>query len=214
MNASSIALPDNVRRPHVVLLTGAIGSGKSCAAACFAAKGVPVIDADLVARAIHQDPQHPAMAQIAQELPQLLAGDGRLQRGILRTVLVNDAPANRRLQCLLKPHVLAAMQRWTTQQTAAYVIWESALLPDEAGGFMYDSALLVHADAEIRLQRVRRRNPGWTETEIRQVFKMQATADEYRRHANALINNHAGSTELEQAVLQQHLTYMSHWSTL
>jgi len=198
--------------PRIVLLTGPMGSGKSSAGMCFRHLGVPVIDADLVARAIHQDPQHPLMMQIAEALPQLVTGDGRLQRGILRAVLAHDAHVNRRLLDILKPHVLAAMLAWTAQQNAPSVIWETALLPDEDDGLMYDSALLVHADAEIRLQRVRQRNPDWTETDIIQVFNLQATADQYQEYADAMITNHGSIMELEQSVLQQHLIYMSHWS--
>ncbi len=209
--------PNDIFAKHlpvrVVLLTGPMGSGKSCAARSFQQLGVPVSEADLLARAIHQDPQHPVMEQIAQELPQLLTEGGCLRRGSLRTVLTHDAHANRRLLCLLKPHVLAAIRQWTVQQTAPYVIWETALLPDEPGGFMYDSALLVHADAQIRLRRVRQRNPDWTETDVTQVFNMQATLDQYREYADAEIINQGSIMELEQAVLQQHLTFMSHWST-
>ncbi len=199
--------------PRIVMLTGPMGSGKSSAGKCFRHLGVPVIDADLVARAIHQDQQHPLMMQIAQELPQLVTGDGRLQRGILRAVLAHDAHINRRLLDILKPHVLAAMQAWTAQQSTPYVIWETALLPDEDDSFMYDSALLVHADTQIRLRRVCQRNPDWTEAEIIQVFNLQATADRYQAYADAVITNHGSIMELEQSSLQQHLIYMSHWST-
>lgn len=210
---ASIPVPDMVRRSRVVLMTGGMGCGKSSAAAGFLKLGVPVIDADMVTRKIHQDNQHPAMAEIALVLPRLLTDAGRLRRGILRTVLVNDSDANRRLRKLLQPYVLQAMWQWTMQQTAAYVIWESALLPDEVDGFVYDSVLLLQADEGIRLQRVRRRNPEWTEAEILQVFNMQAQEHVLRSQAYDLIVNQGSIAELEQKVLQQHLIYLAHWGT-
>ncbi|MDK4615294.1 dephospho-CoA kinase, partial [Kingella kingae] len=48
-------------------LTGGIGSGKSQVAACFALLGVPVIDADKVAKQLTQTPNSTAMQQIAAE---------------------------------------------------------------------------------------------------------------------------------------------------
>ena len=212
MNAVFNTVTDKVRQARVVLMTGGIGSGKSSAAAAFLKLGVPVIDADLVARAIHQNSKHPVMAQIALALPQFLTEAGRLRRGILRTVLATDAHANHCLRKLLQPQILQAMRQWTLQQTACYVIWESALLPDEVDGFVYDSVLLMQADEETRLQRVRHRNPDWTETEIRQVFSMQAKEYAVRRQADDRIVNQGSITELKQEVLQQHLTYMSYWN--
>jgi dephospho-CoA kinase len=203
---------DKARQARLVLMAGGMGCGKSSAAAAFFKLGVPVIDAGLVARAIHQDSQHPVMSEIAMILPHLLTEAGRLRRGILRTVLVSDAHANRCLRNLLQPYVLQAMWQWTLQQTATYVIWESALLPDEVDGFVYDSVLLLQADEEARLQRVRHRNPDWTEAEIKQVFSMQAKEYAVRRQACDQIVNQGSIAELEQEVLQQHLTYMSYWN--
>lgn len=211
MNAVLISAADKARRTRVVLLTGGMGCGKSSAATAFLKLGVPVIDADLVARAIHQDSQHPVMADIAQALPQLLTEAGCLQRGILRTVLATDSHANRCLRKLLQTYVMKAMWQWTLQQTAAYVLWESALLPDEVDGLLYDSVLLLQADEETRMQRIRLRNPDWTETEIRLVFNMQAEEYAFREQAHTLMVNQGSSEELSRLVLQQHLIYKSHW---
>jgi dephospho-CoA kinase len=46
--------------PHVLLLTGAPGSGKSSFASAFAKLGVPCFDLDKVAREIAAVPDHPA----------------------------------------------------------------------------------------------------------------------------------------------------------
>ena len=214
MNAiSTIFIPPAYQASvaRVVLLTGGIGSGKSSAAAIFARLGVPVIDVDIVARTIHQDNQHPALAQIAEVLPQLLTDDGRLQRGILRTVLANDLAVSRNLRHLLKPHVLQAMWDWARQQTASYVIWESVLMPDEEASFMYDSVLWLHADDDTRLQRVRRRNPDWTEADIRKIFHMQEQENAFREPDYTLMVNQGSLTALEQQVEQQHLIYMTQW---
>lgn len=212
MNAFLISAADKAKHARVVLMTGGMGCGKSSAAAGFLKLGVPVIDADLVARAIHQDSQHPVLAEIASVLPQLLTEAGSLRRGILRTVLASDAHANRFLRNLLQPYVLQAMWQWTVQQTATYVIWESALLPDKDHGFLYDSVLLLQADEETRLQRVCLRHPDWTEGEILQVFQMQAEEYVFLKQAHALMVNQGSIAELDVQVLQQHLIYMSYWS--
>ena len=65
MQADSAITPASKRYSRVLALTGGIGSGKSSARAFFQDLGVPCLDADLVARNIHQDPGHPAMEAIA-----------------------------------------------------------------------------------------------------------------------------------------------------
>ncbi|NHZ60905.1 dephospho-CoA kinase [Massilia sp. CCM 8694] len=97
----------SVTPPKVLMLTGGIGSGKSTFARAFAALGVPCIDADALARTVHQDPAHPATLRIARAFPQAMAADGSLARGSLRNIFARDPAANEELKRLLRPAVLA-----------------------------------------------------------------------------------------------------------
>ncbi|MFZ6733993.1 dephospho-CoA kinase [Undibacterium sp. Ji42W] len=206
-------------RPAVVLLTGGMGTGKTSVASQFTSLGVPVLDADLVARQIHQDPEHVATKQIAQELPQIVDESGRVKRGILRTLLVADVQLNEKLKAILQPHVMVAMQEWTAQQRAVYVVWESALFPSlrfasESGCMAPTRILLVEASEATRLQRLQQRNPGWAEAEFRQVFQIQASSGLYLQCAHEVMSNENDIASLCQQVLHQHLIYMSYWSPL
>ncbi|MCU0564716.1 MAG: dephospho-CoA kinase, partial [Desulfobacterales bacterium] len=65
-------------------LTGGIGAGKSTVAEVFAALGVPVFDADRVAREM-VEPGQPALAEVVAAFgDSVLAPDGRLDRAALR----------------------------------------------------------------------------------------------------------------------------------
>ena len=71
-------------------LTGGIGSGKTTVANLFAAEGVPLVDADQVARDLVM-PGQPALQQIAEHFgPQILQADGSLDRAALRTLVFQD----------------------------------------------------------------------------------------------------------------------------
>ena len=53
------------RTPFRVALTGGIASGKSTVADLFAARGVPVIDTDVIAREV-VEPGQPALAEVVE----------------------------------------------------------------------------------------------------------------------------------------------------
>src|SRR5436190_19485202 len=62
-------------------LTGGVGMGKSVSASLLAARGVPVIDTDVIAREIVQ-PGEPALKEIAEVFGrEFIDDDGALRRG-------------------------------------------------------------------------------------------------------------------------------------
>ena len=81
-----------------VALTGGIATGKSFCLARFAALGVPVIDADLLARDAVA-PGSPGLAAIASRFgPSVILGDGSLDRAALGSLVFVDRTARADLE--------------------------------------------------------------------------------------------------------------------
>jgi len=91
----------------VVGLTGGIGSGKSTVARMFADRGVPVIDADALAREVVA-PGGPAHADVAAAWPEVIGADGTVDRKRLGDVVFADPAARKRLEGFLHPRIQAA----------------------------------------------------------------------------------------------------------
>lgn len=69
---------------YIVALTGGIGSGKSTVANAFANLGVPLVDADIIARQV-VEPGTSALAAIVSRYGEnILQQDGSLDRAALR----------------------------------------------------------------------------------------------------------------------------------
>ncbi len=199
-----------VGKPKVVGLTGAIAAGKSAARKAFGLLAVPCVDLDVVARDIHQDPAHSATREIANTFPDWMTKDGALQRGSLQGLFARDAAANRTLIGLLKPHVLDAVHTWTVAQRTPYVVWESALLLQEE--IVVDRLLIVDAPAALRMERIRSRNPDWSEQQIANILAMQATSlAKSMIHADAIHNDNA-LEKLQEQVEALHRQYITLWS--
>src|ERR1041385_6143067 len=84
-------------------LTGNIGSGKSTVARLLAARGVPVIDADEVAREVVM-PGRPALREIAARWPEVVS-DGTLDRKALAARVFADPKQREDLNRMVHPRI-------------------------------------------------------------------------------------------------------------
>lgn len=196
--------------PKVLGLTGGIAAGKSAARRVFALLGVPCLDADAVARGIHQDPTHPATQALAKAFAAWMTPDGALQRGSLQGLFARDAEANRTLIAILKPHVLAAIHTWTAAQHAPYVVWESALLMQET--IAVDRVLVVDAPLALRMARLRSRNPDWSEQHIANMLAMQGPLPAFDQTRSDAIHNDGSTEQLQAHVEALHQQYLELWN--
>ena len=94
---------------YIVALTGGIGSGKSTVAEAFNQLGVPVVDADIIARQVVAIGA-PALQKIAEHFgPDILQNDGALNRAALREVIFNQPQEKQWLDGLLHPLIHLAV---------------------------------------------------------------------------------------------------------
>ncbi len=90
---------------HVFGLTGGIGSGKSTVAGRFRLRGVPVIDADQLAREVVQAGSE-GLREIAQTFgKEVLDARGELDRPKLAALVFGDEDKRKRLNAITHPRV-------------------------------------------------------------------------------------------------------------
>ena len=118
------------RPPLRVALTGGIASGKTTVADLFAARGVPVIDTDVIARDV-VEPGTPALAAVVEAFGiEVLGADGRLDRRRMRERIFSDAGARRRLEGILPPAIRAKMARRSLAAGGPYQVLVIPLLAE------------------------------------------------------------------------------------
>ena len=142
------------RRPLRVALTGGIASGKSTVADLFAARGVPVIDTDVIAREV-VEPGTPALAAVVEAFgPEVLGADGRLDRRRMRERIFGDAAARRRLEGILHPAIRAEMARRSLAAGGPYQVLVIPLLAEGGRRDHVDRVLLVDVPEELQVERL------------------------------------------------------------
>ncbi|MBP5244165.1 MAG: dephospho-CoA kinase [Succinivibrio sp.] len=153
---------ENQKKPFVVGLTGGIACGKSSIASLFASLGVPVVDADKVARDI-VEVGSPLLKILASEFGEdIINEDGSLNRRKLREIVFdpNDKDKLLVLNSLMAPAIHSELKRQILLkgQNADYVIAMIPLLFEHKLEFLVDRVLVVDVDDDLQLKRVMSRD--------------------------------------------------------
>ncbi|MES9934851.1 MAG: dephospho-CoA kinase [Sedimenticola sp.] len=189
-------------------LTGGIGSGKSVVTRRFADLGVPVIDADLVAREV-VEPGQPALAEITARFgSQLLDDEGKLRRKALREIVFNDNKARADLEAILHPRIRQRMQQKLESLNAPYAILAIPLLVETAQQDRVDRVLVVDCAVDEQIRRVSQRD-GITSEQARAILDTQATREQRLSVANDIIDNSGTIDDLDASVLALHRQYLA-----
>ncbi|MET0013322.1 MAG: dephospho-CoA kinase [Sedimenticola sp.] len=189
-------------------LTGGIGSGKSVVTRRFADLGVPVIDADLVAREV-VEPGQPALAEITARFgSQLLDDEGKLRRKALREIIFNDNKAREDLEAILHPRIRQRMQQKLESLNAPYTILAIPLLVETAQQDRVDRVLVVDCTVDEQIRRVSQRD-GITSEQACAILDTQATREQRLGVANDIIDNSGTIEDLDASVRALHRQYLA-----
>lgn len=178
-------------------LTGGIASGKSTVAAVFRAEGVPVIDADEVAREVVM-PGEPALAAIVEAFGnEILLADGTLDRKRLGAVVFEDDAKRARLNAIVHPAIAQrSAAHFARLSNEPLVCYDAALIVERglAAGFRP----LVVVAAPRALQRVRlMARDGITEAEADARLDAQAPVEAKIAAADIVVHNDADVSALQ-----------------
>ena len=127
-----------------VALTGGIATGKSFCSARFAALGVPVVDADVLARAAVA-PGSAGLAAIAARFGQaLILEDGQLDRAALGSLVFADRSARADLEAIVHPEVYRRINEWFAARPAGtrFAIADIPLLYETGQEHDYDKVIV------------------------------------------------------------------------
>lgn len=187
----------------VVGLTGGIGSGKSTVAELLAERGATVVDCDGLGRAVIA-PGGRAERAVLDAFESVAGPDGHVDRARLAAAVFGQPDQLARLTAISHPAIndeIAAVLDAAPAEAIVVldmaVLVESRLgrLPDGRG---YSRVVVVEAPEELRVQRAVAR--GMAEADVRARMAAQATDDERRAVADAVVRNDRGLDELRVEV--------------
>lgn len=175
----------------IIGLTGSIASGKSTVAGMLAAHGLPIVDADLVARVV-VEPGTPTLARIAEAFgTEVIATDGTMDRAKVGSIIFHDETQRAVLNGIIHPAIRAEMLRQRDEHIAngaPVVVMDIPLLFESKLQHFVEKIIVVSVAEELQLQRLIERN-GFTEQEARARIATQIPVAQKEADADAVIHN-------------------------
>jgi dephospho-CoA kinase len=177
-------------------LTGSIGAGKSTVAKLLRDKGIPVLDADAVAREVSNS------LEVRKEVSETFGAEFVLETGLNRAKLAElvfaKPEARAQLNAIIHPRVRFEMNRLQQQLEktgVAAVVQDIPLLFESKLEGLFDAVILVDAPLETRLARVMARD-GISKEAFLARDAAQMPASEKRIRATVTLENSGDGLEL------------------
>ncbi|MCH8317133.1 MAG: dephospho-CoA kinase [Bacteroidetes bacterium] len=182
-------LPD---KPLKIGITGGIGTGKSIVCKIFELLGIPIYDADARAKWLltHDEELIKQIKQHFGENVYLSANDNQLNKKFLSDRIFKNPNQLDLLNGLVHPKVMDDHEKWQKNNIHhPYIIKEAALLY-ESGSYKYlDKIITVYAPVPLRIERILKRDPHRTESDVKAIMAAQISDEEKVKKADYVIYN-------------------------
>ncbi|MDR9768596.1 dephospho-CoA kinase [Shewanella baltica] len=191
----------------VVGLTGGIGSGKTTVANLFAAEGVALVDADIVAREVVAPSSKGLEAIVTHFGAEILTPEGELDRAKLRQRIFSHPEEREWLNQLLHPMIRQEMLAQVEKATSAYVIMVVPLLFENGLDRLVNRTLVVDISPELQINRTVKRD-NVDASQVNNIISSQCSRSEKLARADDIIDNQGEISTLKREVLALHQRYL------
>ncbi|MFB4159813.1 dephospho-CoA kinase [Geomicrobium sp. JSM 1781026] len=186
----------------IIGLTGGIASGKSFIAELLQRNGLPIIDADQIAKKI-VEPGEKAHALIKERFGNgVFHDDDTLHRKKLGVIIFNDEKERQALNDIMHPLI----QEESTRQQRDYeekghrtIVYDIPLLVENNRMDSVDQVLLVFVDEKTQLERLMERDNS-SEEEAKSRIASQIPLDEKKKYADEIVDNSGSRLDSEKQV--------------
>ena len=181
-------------------LTGGIASGKSTVLIYFKDKGIPYIDADIVAREVVEPGAKRLEAIVAIFGTDVLHDDGTLNREALGAIIFHNEKKRQQLNGCLKEHIQNRIMELTAHYEALHtpvLLYDIPLLIEGEWYTIMDEVWLVYVNESTQIERLMNRN-GFTKEDALARIKSQMRLDDKRPYADVIIDNNGTPLDLKE----------------
>jgi len=193
---------NTIKKMFKIAVTGGAGSGKSSVCNRLKELGITIISSDALAREAVA-PGAAAHEKILNYFGEkVVLSDGKLNRQMLRRIIVNDDTARRSLERFIHPEISKLMQQKMAQaeQNGGRVVAVEVPLLFELGmEKQFDLIVIVSADPKLRVKRLMDRDKVSRE-DAEELLNVQMPDQEKVKRGGFVLSNNGSTEQLISAV--------------
>lgn len=180
-------------------LTGGIASGKSTVSSIFRSFGVEIADADITAKKISE------REDVIQEIEKIfgkdvLSAEGQIDRVKLKEVVFSDKNKLVQLNNIIHPKVMEEFKKIKENTPKNdIIIFDIPLLFEAGMDKMCDTVILVYADRETQIERIKARD-GVSRELAEKIIDAQMSLEDKKEKSDIHIENNGTQEELKKKV--------------
>lgn len=180
-------------------LTGGIASGKSTVSSIFRSFGVEIADADITAKKISE------REDVLQEIGKIfgkdvLSAEGQIDRVKLKEVVFSDKNKLIQLNNIIHPKVMEEFKKIKENTPKNdIIIFDIPLLFEAGMDKMCDTVILVYADREMQIERIKARD-GVSRELAEKIIDAQMSLEDKKEKSDIHIENNGTQEELKKKV--------------
>jgi len=114
---------------------------------------------------------------------------GKLNRAFLAKSVFGSTENTLKINSIVHPVVAGDYSNWVLEQNSPYVIKEAALLIESGSFQQLDKLIVVTAPVDLRIKRIKSRDPFRDEAEISAIIDKQLSDEERKDKADFILKN-------------------------
>ena len=170
-----------------IALTGGIGTGKTYISKQFLDIGIPVFYADEETKKLYSSDK--VLTFFKESFGDLFFTNHQLDFSKLADTVFSNREHRKKIEAFIHPLVMQQFEEWVAQQDSNMVVLESALIFEAGLAHYFDKIVVVDAPLEVRIKRIKDRNPLLPKSEILQRIHSQISQEEKCKRADLVIWN-------------------------
>ena len=167
--------------PYLIGITGGIGSGKSTVSQIISHLGYKVYDSDARAHEIINENKL-IKDKLIESFGSDIYQDSKFNKEYVSKLIFNDESAKTKINSIVHPEVINDFKNWVKEnKIEKFLFKESALLFESSSYKDLDKTVYIYCDKDIRIERIKIRDPHRTRNEIEKIINNQISSDEAQK---------------------------------
>jgi dephospho-CoA kinase len=175
------------QKKNKIALTGGIGTGKTYISKQFLDMGIPVFYADEEAKKLYLSEK--VVSAFKEKYQDIFFTDNQLDLLKLSGFVFSNIENRKQIEAIIHPLVMQQFEEWASQQVSNIVMMESALVYEAGLAHFFDKIIVVDAPLEIRMARMKNRNPQLPKEKLLEIMNTQLSQEEKCRRADLVLWN-------------------------